>query len=437
MEITSSPERKALREIFEAAVDAANPYSRVREHGDPIKKSLLKGEYKSLIVVGFGKASVLMARAAEEELGEFLREGAVITKYGHTREKLKKVRLFEAGHPIPDENGVKGTAKIIELIEKEKSPDTLILCLISGGGSSLFVSPYKGITLEEKQKTTVLLLRSGASIDEINAVRKHISQVKGGRLAELAYPAGIISLILSDVVGDRLDVIASGPTAPDGTTYKDALSVLKKYQLMEKAPRRVLSLLNEGVRGEHSETPKRESPVFQRVQNIIVGNNLMALEAARRQAFKMGFDAEVISSEITGEAREIGKELAVKGKELKKEKRKKPLCLISGGETTVNVKGKGLGGRNMELALSFAIEIAGTGGIALLSAATDGTDGPTDSAGAFADGKSAIKGKEKGLEADDFLQRNDSYAFFTRTGDIFITGPTGTNVMDIQLLLIK
>jgi glycerate 2-kinase len=432
MKVTNAKE--ALLEIFQAGVLGADPSLAVKRNTEYVKKTFLKGKHKKVIVAGFGKASVAMAKAAEEELGEWIKEGIVITKYGHAREKLKKTDVFEAGHPVPDENGVKATEKILHLIEKEKGPDTLLLTLISGGGSALFVSPCEGITLPEKQKTTDLLLGSGADINEINTVRKHLSRVKGGRLAELASPTGMTAFILSDVIGDRLDVIASGPTVPDPTTYSDALSVLKKYHLMGKIPVDILALLKEGAKGNLPETPKEER---EGVRNIIIGNNRMALEAAREKAIKMGFEAEITSSEIKGDARDRGKELAIKGKNLKETKRNRPLCLISGGETTVTLKGKGRGGRNTELALAFAIEMAGTKGIMILSAATDGTDGPTDAAGAIVDRESTVKGKEKGLEAEEYLTRNDSYTYFERTGDILKTGPTGTNVMDMQILLIE
>ncbi|MDI6733028.1 MAG: glycerate kinase [Planctomycetota bacterium] len=345
--------------------------------------------------------------------------------------------MIEAGHPVPDGNGLKGTAEIIKLL-KAADENTLIVCLISGGGSALLVAPCEGITFSEKQKVTELLLKAGADIFELNTVRKHISKVKGGRLAEIAYPTRVISLILSDVIGDRLDVIASGPTSPDTTTYRDALRVLEKFQLIEKVPKNVIDVLNRGVNSLIPETPKEGNIIFDHVENIIIGSNKIALSAAKEKAEVLGYNAIILSSEISGEAREVGRWLAQTAIDIQKDKHyRKPICLISGGETTVTVKGTGTGGRNMELALSFAIEIEGTNGINLLSAGTDGTDGPTDAAGAIIDGKTVKKARAAGINPEKYLDNNDSYNFFKETDELFITGPTGTNVMDIQIVLIE
>jgi glycerate 2-kinase len=340
---------------------------------------------------------------------------------------------------VPDENGLKGTEEIIRLLKNSKE-NTLAVCLISGGGSALLVAPYEGITLKEKQKITQQLLKAGADIYELNTVRKHISKVKGGRLAEIAYPARILSLILSDVIGDRLDVIASGPTSSDRTTYKDALMVLKKYRLIESSPRSVVGILNRGINSLIPEIPKKGNIIFKHVENMVIGSNKILLDAAKEKAEKLGFDVEIISSELSGEAKDVGKWLAQKSMTMKcsKDKKiKKSTCLISGGETTVTVKGKGVGGRNMELALSFAIEINGIDGITLLSAGTDGTDGPTDAAGACVDGQTVSKAKAIGIYPEAYLRNNDSYNFFKKTNELFNTGPTGTNVMDIQIVRIE
>jgi glycerate-2-kinase len=305
--------------------------------------------------------------------------------------------------------------------------------MISGGGSALLVAPHEGITLPEKQQITQLLLRAGANIQELNTVRKHISRVKGGRLAELAYPARILSLILSDVIGDRLDVIASGPTAPDPTTFQDALGVIGRYDLADKIPEKVLGILMCGARGEIPETPKEKSQAFERVENIIVGSNKKAIEIAEREAAKRGYQVTILSSELQGEAREVGGWLARKAMAMRDGSQ---ICLISGGETTVTVKGSGLGGRNMELALAFAQEIKGIRGITFLSAGTDGTDGPTDAAGAIVDGETITRAEAAGHSPEAYLENNDSYHFFKATGGLFLTGPTGTNVMDLQIVLI-
>jgi hydroxypyruvate reductase/glycerate 2-kinase len=426
--------------IFTSALKAVSPYEAVKNHCKYIMSFYESGNFNRVIVIGFGKAACPMAKAIEDSLPDSLKAGIIITKYSHCNEYiLERIKFFEAGHPIPDENGLKGTNAIIRLLENN-AEHTLVVCLISGGGSALLVAPYEGITLSEKQKVTELLLKAGADIYELNTIRKHISNVKGGRLAEIAYPVRVISLILSDVIGDRLDVIASGPTAPDRTTFQDALAVLEKYSLADKIPLSVLDILRRGSQGLIPETPKENSIVFRTVENIIIGSNKKALEAAKTKARELNLHAEIISTEITGEARNIGKWLAKVALETRKNFRTshhKPLCLISGGETTVTVKGNGIGGRNMELALAFALEIEGIEGITLLSAGTDGTDGPTDAAGAIVNGETIRKAKFLGIEAEEYLKNNDSYHFFERIECLFVTGPTGTNVMDIQIVVIE
>jgi glycerate 2-kinase len=424
-------------QIFRSAVEAANPYRGVLLQCEGIRSRYIAGCYSRLLVIGFGKASPAMAQAMEESLGDIIDSGAVITKYGHALfAKLKKIRLYEAGHPMPDENGVEATKRVMDLVAAADEK-TLVVTLVSGGGSALLVSPFPPVSLAEKQMTTDLLLKAGADIGELNTVRKHLSRVKGGRLAEIAYPATIISLILSDVIGDRLDIIASGPTAPDPTTFSDALSVLAKYGLVKKAPESVAELLVMGQTGMAPETPKPGKAVFAKVSNVIIGGNLMALEAARKKAEVLGFRSEILSAEISGEARDVGRWLAHKALAAKQIHGKEtPLCFISGGETTVTVRGKGKGGRNMELALSFAMEIDGASGITFLSAGTDGTDGPTDAAGAVVDGSTAGAARTLGADPPQFLDENDSYSFFKSIGGLLVTGPTGTNVMDVQVTLI-
>ena len=424
-----------VKDLFFYGLKAVEPYTIVKEHIGEVLSEYKTGKYETLLTVGFGKAAYQMALAVEESLGDLLTNGLVITKYGYGG-TLKNIKIEEAAHPIPDENGLKATNRMIELLKKNATEKTLVLCLISGGGSALLVAPYKGITLEEKKDVTKLLLKAGADIEELNTVRKHISRVKGGRLAEHCYPARIISFILSDVIGDHLETIASGPTAPDETTYKHALTVLKKFNLFKKVSPSVLDLLRKGEKGIIPETLKKDNPVFKKVTNIIVGNNKKALQAIKHQAVKLGFNAQIISAELSGEAREVAKSLANLALKTQKTSPNLPLFLISGGETTVTVKGPGIGGRNTELALAFALEIAGKKGITLLSAGSDGTDGPTDAAGAIVNGDTVHKAKDLGLDPERFLENNDSYNFFKKTGGLFITGPTGTNVMDIQIIVV-
>ncbi|MGD9577138.1 MAG: glycerate kinase, partial [Syntrophorhabdus sp.] len=348
------------------------------------------------------------------------------------------IELYEAGHPIPDNNGLAATKKAVSLL-KMADERTLVLCLISGGGSALLSAPKGAISFDDKQKVTGLLLKAGASINELNTVRKHISEIKGGRLAEYAYPAKVVSLILSDVIGDELDVIASGPTTPDSTTYRMALDVVEKYRLTEKLPKAVLDILKDGVEGMVADTPKKGNQIFEGVENIIIGSNRKAALAAREKAKELGFDATILSTEIQGEAIDAARWLAkkaIEAKRLLEDKDGKKICLISGGETTVTVKGKGKGGRNTELALVFALEVKGMSNITLLSAGTDGTDGPTDAAGAIVSGETIQKAKLFNLDPEACLVNNDSYTFFSKTGELFITGPTGTNVMDLQIILI-
>lgn len=428
-------------EIFYASLNEVNPYNLVKSHTDIIRSMYQGNTFNRFLVIGFGKAACPMAKATEEQFKDVISAGIVITKNSHCYSQYRpdKIKVLEAGHPVPDEKGLRATEEIVKLVSRADEK-TLIVCLISGGGSALLVSPYEGITLSEKRKITELLLKAGTTINELNAVRKHISKVKGGRLAEIAYPAAVISLILSDVISDRIDVIASGPLSPDRTTFDDALNVLEKYGLTDRVPKSILETSHKGTRGLLPETPKEGDRIFKNVENIIIGNNKRALDGAKANAESLGFQAEIISSEISGEAKEVGKLLAKKAIETSNGlsgKHNKKVCLISGGETTVTVRGNGKGGRNMELALSFAIEIEGIDGITLLSAGTDGTDGPTDAAGAIVDGDTVTKAKAIGLNPEEYLMNNDSYTYFKKIDELIITGPTGTNVMDIQIMVIE
>jgi len=438
MENASSRQQAAL--IFQAALRAMDPYGLVQAHAGHIATLCREESYHQLYLVSFGKAAFPMARALTEAVDGILSRGVLITKDGHAPASglPEKIAVYEAAHPVPDLRGVLATEKAMALV-READRETLVVCLISGGGSALLVAPHAGIDLGEKQVVTQLLLRAGADIGEMNTVRKHLSRIKGGRLAELAYPARVVSLILSDVIGDPLDVIASGPTAPDETTFQDALAVLDRYRLKDRIPDKALDILTRGARGEIPETPKERNPLFDRVENIIIGSNREALQVAEKEALARGYATVVLSSELKGEAREVGNWLAgqaVAAYRASGPTARRKICLIAGGETTVTVTGKGLGGRNTELALAFAREIKGMEGITLLSAGTDGTDGPTDAAGAIVDGGTMDRGEASGLDVAACLAENDSYHFLEKTRDLLITGPTGTNVMDLQIILL-
>jgi len=440
--------RKDIREIFEDALMAVDPVEVVKRNvrvvGGSTGEKLIIGDkgyelsrYQRISVVGAGKAACSMALTVEKILGERINKGTVTVKYGY-REELDVINIHEAGHPIPDEAGIKGAKDILELVQGLTSHD-LVICLISGGGSALMPLPCEGITLGEKQDTTKLLLECGATINEINAIRKHISQIKGGRLARALYPASLISLILSDVVGDRLDVIASGPTVPDESTFKDCLKIIERYGLNKTIPASVLIHLRDGSKGKHEETPKPGDEIFRKTQNLIIGNNLLAINQARAKSEEMGYNSVILSSSIEGETREVAKVHAAIAREvlISENPAKRPACIISGGETTVTIQGKGLGGRNQEFVLAAAMDIDGLEGITVLSGGTDGTDGPTDAAGAVADSDTVRRARKLKMDPYSYLKNNNSYHFFEKLDDLLITGPTNTNVMDLRLMIIK
>jgi hydroxypyruvate reductase len=373
-----------------------------------------------------------MGRAIERLLGARISGGLISVKDGHGA-KLRRIEIHECGHPVPDARGVAGARRISQ-IASQAGPDDLVICLISGGASALLPLPAPPITLAEKQKTTRLLLHCGASIHEINCVRKHISRIKGGQLARLAYPATLLTLILSDVMGDDLDVIGSGPTVPDRSTFAEARAIFEKYRIWNKLPSSVRDRLSSAV----EETPKPGDKIFENTNNIIVGSNALAVNAAALEARRLGFHTLVLSTFVEGEAREVARVHAAIAKEIRATGRplKTPACVISGGETTVTIRSHGLGGRNQEFALAAALDIAGLRDVAILSAGTDGTDGPTDAAGAIAYGTTLARAEKLGLDAAAFLSNNDSYHFFETTGDLIKTGPTGTNVADVQIILV-
>jgi len=435
--------REHLESIFRAGIEAVDPGEAVaravKRQGDTLlvagEPYLLK-DYERVFVIGAGKAGAPMALAMERILGDRLSGGTITVKYGHTA-PLRKVEVQEAGHPIPDEEGIKG-AERISGIAGEAGERDLVFCVISGGGSALLVSPAEGIGLKEKQAATAELLACGASIEEMNAVRKHLSKVKGGQLARLCRPATVVTLILSDVVGDPLDVIASGPTVPDSSTFGDCLEIVGRYGLSGRLPKPVMRRLEQGASGTLPETPKQGERVFERVRNEIVGNSFSAVLAAGRRAESLGYTPLILSTRIEGETREVARVHAAIFREAVASgfPVARPACILSGGETTVTLKGKGKGGRNQEFSLAVALHIRGEDRIFFLSAGTDGTDGPTDAAGAFADGTSVDRGRALNMEAGRHLDENDSYPFFEALGDLLVTGPTNTNVMDLRIGLI-
>lgn len=440
----SDPLRKHALRIFRASLEAVDPAAAVHRHLRISRNWLIAGTrryrldaLRHIYVIGAGKASAAMAAAIESLLGDRVSGGLVNVKYGHTA-KLRRIELNECGHPLPDANGIQGAGRIAQ-IAAEATADDLVLCVISGGGSALLPLPAAPVTLEEKQAVTKLLLACGASIHEINAVRKHISAIKGGQLARLCQPAPVIALMLSDVIGDHLDVIASGPTAPDSSTFADARRILENYGVWDKCPGSVRQRIESGLGGRVPETPKPGDRIFRTVQNIVAGNNAEAVAAAARCARELGYRPLVLSTTIEGESREIARMHAAIAREIVTFGRpvRPPCCVISGGETTVTLRGDGLGGRNQEFALAAAIDIAGLERTLIFSAGTDGTDGPTDAAGAVATGTTINRASRRGLDARYFLAQNDSYHFFEPLGDLIKTGPTGTNVMDLHFILVE
>jgi hydroxypyruvate reductase len=420
--------RKQAHDIFRAALKAADPVGSVVR---TLRREKYE-RYRRVFVIGAGKAGASMAKGAERVLGRRITGGFINVKDGHTA-KLRRIELHECGHPIPDARGVDGARRIAAIAE-QAGEDDLVLCLISGGASALMPLPAPPVTLEEKQATTKLLLACGADIHEINALRKHISLIKGGQLARLAHPAAVLSLMLSDVIGDDLDVIGSGPTAPDASTFARVKGILDKYELWERVPASVRQRIEAGLAGEIAETPKPGDAAFARTRNRIIGSNDIAVRAAAARARALGFRTLVLSTFVEGETREVARMHAAIAREIVRSGRplRAPACVITGGETTVTIKGDGMGGRNQEFVLAAALDIAGLANVVILSGGTDGSDGPTDAAGAIADGDTLARLPS----AREFLTNNDSYHFFERLGDLLITGPTNTNVGDVRLILV-
>jgi glycerate 2-kinase len=421
--------RKHALQIFRAALGAADPFQAVRKHVSFDGRTLRAGriryplsKFDNIYVLGAGKASAAMAHALEMLLGRRITAGAINVPDG-VAARLKRVELHPAGHPVPDERGVAGAERILE-IARGAGPRDLVICVISGGASALLPAPVDGLTLAAKQAITRSLLVSGATIHEMNTVRKHLSRIKGGRLAVAAYPARVIALTLSDVIGDDLDVIGSGPTVGDRTTLDDARAVLARYGIALPLP-----LLEE--------SPKPGDAALASVQNVIIGSNRQALSAAAEKARELGYRTLVLSTTIQGETREIAsmhaaiaREILVSGQPVRP-----PACILSGGETTVTVRGSGKGGRNQEFVLAAVIALSNAP-VTVFSGGTDGIDGPTDAAGALADGSTLARACEMRLNAQHYLDNNDSYHFFKAVNGLIQTGPTGTNVMDVRILLV-
>lgn len=432
-----------VRELFDAAIGMVDTQAAVRRALALADGTLLVGPERlaaplrgRLYVVAIGKAAAAMTAAAEAVLGDRIAGGLALTKYGHAGSLLgatRRVPVYEAGHPTPDEAGLVAARELRDLLAGT-APDDVVLCLLSGGGSALLTMPAPGISLADLRATTNALLAAGATINELNAVRKHLELLKGGGLAA-ATPARLIALVVSDVLGDPLDVIASGPTVGDTSTFAEAWAVLERRGLTATALPSVLDRLRAGLRGEAAETPRPSDPLFARVTTLVIANLPLAAEGAARRARELGYDVAFLDLRTEGEARDVGRRL---GEHALAEAARAGgrRCLIGGGETTVTVRGDGVGGRNTELALAAALAIAGDPRVAVASLATDGDDGPTGSAGAVATGETVSRGAALGLDAADFLARNDSGRYFARVGGLLVTGPTRTNVADLFCLLI-
>jgi glycerate 2-kinase len=429
-------------EIFLAGVESVKPDNLINRYVS-INQNSLKIEnitfdlslIKNIYVVGVGKASATMAEALESILGNKITEGHIITKYDHSV-PLKFITITEAGHPVPDENGIKGTEKVLSIVNKAEKDD-LVICLISGGGSSLMVDVPEKCTLEDVKAITNTLLKTGANITEMNCIRKHLSKVKGGLLARAASPATVVSLILSDVIGDPLDVIASGPTAPDPTTFADAIAIINKYKIEDKIPAQISRVLREGYDGKRKETLKEYDEILLRTKNLVIGTNILALKTAKEKAESLGYETQIMTNKLDGDVPVVANYLVDSAKNFKLRMISKKGCLLFAGEPTVKVTGSGLGGRNQHLALIAAGLLKNFPGITILSGGTDGNDGPTDAAGAVVNSETLSFALLKSIDAGKYLQEFDSYHFFKKAGGLIITGPTKTNVMDLIVVLVE
>jgi len=438
--------RSEAARVWTAALRAADPQSAVRKYVKRQGKVLqIKGsrldldKFRNIWVLGAGKAAAPMGQALEKMLGKYLTGGFLVTKYGHGL-PMKKIEMMEAGHPLPDANSAAAATQILSLAKNLFGPDDLVFCVFSGGASSLVVSPAQGITLEDKLACTRLLLDAGASIHELNAVRKHLSSLKGGGLARLLAPMRVLSLILSDVVGDNAGTIASGPMSPDPTTFADCVDIFKRLELLDRIPPAIKMRFEHGMAGRIEETPKGSDPVFRLSETVIVGGNAQACAAAAQAAKRMGYSAMILTSRLEGDNEAAAKLHMSIAQEIVFQRRplRRPACLISGGETTVKVAGSGMGGRNQEFVLHCVKPLAQLPAPCLVaSLGTDGTDGPTDAAGAIADNTTLTRSLSYGAcFLGDSLKNNDSYEFFQRLSDLIVTGPTRTNVMDLHIVMV-
>lgn len=441
--ILESMRQDAIR-IFNQGLKAVDPktcikrHCRINSHFLTVKdRQFDLDQFDAIWVLGAGKAAASMGAAIEEILGDRIAQGLVIVKYDHV-EQLNHIKIVEAGHPIPDENGLTGSRQLLDMTEKADEK-TLVINLISGGGSALMALPADGLSLTDKQEITQVLLQCGATIHEINTIRKHLSGIKGGRLAASVYPATMICLALSDVVGDDLDIISSGPGVGDPSTFDSCLDIIKKYGIEAQVPENVFSYLEKGTKGLVPETPKPGDDIFRKVYHTIVASNLEALLSSEQMAGELGYQTLVLSALIEGETKDvagvhtaIARQVKMSGHPLKT-----PACILSGGETTVTLHGNGKGGRNQEFALACVNTIQGIEHIVVLSGGTDGTDGPTDAAGAVVDHTTFQRAVNAGLSPEAYLTDNNAYPFFDRTGDLIKTGATKTNVMDLRIILIK
>lgn len=439
------PSSDQLRTLFAAAVAAVDPRALIyqvaqKEGGDLV--ITLPGEQITgyrfplrgrIFIIGAGKGAGVLAQGLTQICAEHQVQGVVVVPAGQQLE-IPQVTVMHGEHPIPGEGSVRGAEAIFALLA-HKRPDDLICFCLTGGASSLLVSPVEGVSLADKIVVNQLLLACGADIHEVNSVRKHLSCIKGGSLAQRAFPNHIVSFILSDVLNDDLGTIGSGPTVADSSTFADVWKILDRYSLLERLPASVYAHLLAGCQGLRQETPKADDPVFSHAYPVLVGSNRLALEATALTARAMGYTPHLLPNPLSGDTTEAARLFAQSLRSLLRTC-DKPTCVLAGGETTVHVTGHGKGGRNQEFALVVAKELQSQSHWALLSAGTDGIDGPTDAAGAFVDGTSIKRAQQKGLEASWFLKENDSYAFFAALGDLFMPGPTGTNVMDIKIALL-
>ena len=435
-------QRNKAFEIFLAGVESVRPNNLIKRYVSINSTTLQIADVafnlfgvKNIYVVGFGKASAAMAQVLESILGSRITYGHIITKYYHSV-PLNFIKITEAGHPVPDENGIKGTELILSILNKAEIND-LVICLISGGGSALLADVPDGCTLEDLKKINTVLLEAGADITEINCIRKHLSRVKGGLLAKSASPAKVISLILSDIIGDPLDAIASGPTVADPTTFANAIAIINKYNIEKKIPKQIYQVLKDGVAGKRQETLKESDEVFLDTYNLVIGNNILALNAAKEKAESVGYTSQIVTNQLEGDIYDVAKYIMEITKNVRDEKQGEKICLLFGGEPTVKINGKGVGGRNQHLALVIAKLLKDITGITFLSGGTDGSDGPTDAAGAVVDSITLQNAGSNHLDIEQYINNYNSYNFFNVEGGLIKTGSTQTNVMDLMIVLIN